>query len=382
MIKDIENSLYLISDIWNDIILKYKLKDCKIDFTPEVESNFISDIIRYFLDTLIIVYNENKKVNDSFSENVENSISFLQIIFVQQDFIEEIMKVLKCPETSSMKKDDNRLINRDLRNELIGHPVSWNTRLKIFESSTIFGNTVNRNQIVYIKYSKNDNFKGEIITIKRSDILERHHNYLLKYLDIIIENLIICLEKYKEKIKKIEETISKEESFKNKLLFLSEEFKYIFHHNYLYSPDLLLDIYSLKHTHQRYDNVISKFEQYLNDVISEIKNDLDYTISNLNQENRIKRSDEIEEYIEEHGYPTASSENNDSLMVHSRYVYLLENLADRKQIEKFNFFSSLLIEEANNDKLVNEEISNMRNNIDSDLEYYSSYNLLRTLLGC
>jgi hypothetical protein len=111
-----------ISDIWNNYIWEYKFCNSKIKFTNDVKSNYFGDILNYFSDTFEIIYADKK--TESFSENIENSISFLQAIYIQQDFIEELLHIFKCNVNKGiLKQDPNYSINRELRNELVGHPI-------------------------------------------------------------------------------------------------------------------------------------------------------------------------------------------------------------------------------------------------------------------
>ena len=144
----LDKKLDKISDFWNNYIWEYKFCNSKIKFTPDVQSNYFGDILRYFSDTFNLIYNHKKA--DTFSDNIETSISFLQAIYIQQDFIEELLHIFKCNvDKGDLKKDTNYSINRELRNELVGHPIRKSdingTRQLL--SSTIFSNSTDATRI-------------------------------------------------------------------------------------------------------------------------------------------------------------------------------------------------------------------------------------------
>jgi len=106
MRETFEKKLHKISDIWNFYIWDYKFCNSKIKFTPDVKSNYFGDILNYFSDTFNLIYNSRK--TETFSENIERSISFLQAIYIQQDFIEELLYIFKCDlHKGDLKKDLN-----------------------------------------------------------------------------------------------------------------------------------------------------------------------------------------------------------------------------------------------------------------------------------
>ena len=87
----LDKKLDKISNIWNNYIWEYKFCNSKIKFTTDVKSNYFGDILSYFSDTFNLIYNVKKA--DTFSDNIESSISFLQAIYIQQDFVEELLYI-------------------------------------------------------------------------------------------------------------------------------------------------------------------------------------------------------------------------------------------------------------------------------------------------
>ena len=135
MKNEIEEKLSKITGIWNYYIWEYRECNKHIKFTKEARTNYFGTIIGYFTDTFDVVFEvrESKSLSDTFS----NNISLLQTIYVHQDFIEELLELFKCGiNKGDLKKDENYTINRDLRNELIGHPLRKQKGKLI--SSTLF----------------------------------------------------------------------------------------------------------------------------------------------------------------------------------------------------------------------------------------------------
>lgn len=120
--EDLNYKLGKIGDLWNYFILEYKFFKNQIKFTEEIQTNYFGDILGYFKDTLDIIF--NYKQSNSYSERFSNHIGLLQSIYVQQDFIEELLAIFKCSiNKGDLKNDPNYLINREIRNELVGHPI-------------------------------------------------------------------------------------------------------------------------------------------------------------------------------------------------------------------------------------------------------------------
>ncbi len=119
----IEDKLDRIADIWNYFIWEYKFCSSKIKFNDDVKTNYFGDILGYFKDTLDIVFANNSK-HSSYTDKFSYAISFLQAIYIQQDFTQELLGIFKTGiEKGNLKYDESYSINRDIRNELIGHPI-------------------------------------------------------------------------------------------------------------------------------------------------------------------------------------------------------------------------------------------------------------------
>lgn len=372
----LDNKLGKISDIWNNYIWKYKFCNSKIKFTPDVKSNYFGDILSYFSDTFNLIYNDKK--TDTFSENMETSISLLQAIYIQQDFIEELLHIFKCDiDKGDLKNDTNYSINRELRNELVGHPIRKGdingTRQLL--SSTIFSNSTTTDQISYLRYHLDNNYKFEEITHNKQDILKRHTVFVEFYFDIIIEKLKGILSLFKTKIEEIEKVVANA-PFENVLKITSDSFEYIFKTDYLYNPEILIQVYKLKNTHLRYSNAIEIFQRDLNQFLFDKKRDITDIVNDTDRHS-LNQAEVIispETYFE-------SGDKDDTKKITVSYHYELGKLADRSDITKFKFFSSLLKSKCKDKELVLAEIENMEMNLDNTLEYYCSLHLVEKQLN-
>jgi len=369
----LDNKLDKISDIWNNYIWEYKFCNSKIKFTPDVKSNYFGDILSYFSDTFNLIYN-NKKA-DSFSDNIEISISFLQAIYIQQDFIEELLHIFKCDlDKGDLKKDINYSVNRELRNELVGHPIRKSdingTRQLL--SSTIFSNSTNADQISYLRYHLDNNYKFEEVTHSKESILKRHSAFIEFYFDIIIEKLKGILSLFKIKIEEIEKVVANA-PFENVVKIVSDSFEYIFKTDHLYKPDILLQVYKLRNTNRRYANAFELFQRDLNQFLFDKKQDINEIIRDTDRHSLTQTDEEI---ILPEIIFTESNEKVDTSKIAVSYHYELGKLVDRSDITKFRFFSSLLKSKCKDKELVLAEIENMEMNLDNTLEYYCSFHLV------
>lgn len=122
MKSDVENKLHRIANIWNHFIWEYKFCSQKIKFSEDVKSNYFGDILGYFQDTFDIIFTERN--TKSYVDRFSYHMSLLQAIYIQQDFIEELLIIFKCGvDKGELKKDEDYSVNREIRNELVGHPI-------------------------------------------------------------------------------------------------------------------------------------------------------------------------------------------------------------------------------------------------------------------
>jgi len=376
--RELKYKLDNIRDVWNDFILEYDILQKKIKFTSEVKTNYFGDMLGYFLDTFDIIFDDREA--KSHSDRFSNQISLLQSIYVQQDFVEEFLSIFKIKinkviiNKSDLKKDSNYSINRDIRNELVGHPIRKYEGK--FISSCLFGYNGGNDKIVYLRYHKDNNYKFESMEFQISDIIIRHSEFLNTYFDKILVKLQHILNAYRKEIEKVEKLIDNKD-FSEILKIVSVFYESIFEYDFIYNKESLLKIYSRKEEHPRYQNLIDKF---YNDLRASLKEKKEYSIKLFEPKktnvtfNIEKPLFEVNDIIKFVDFSTQTP--NDNIERPVTYDYELGKLATRRDRENFDFFSGCLRSKCSDNQLVLDELEHMKLNIYNDIEYYSAYRLI------
>ncbi|MFD0988602.1 hypothetical protein ACFQ1R_00710 [Mariniflexile jejuense] len=368
MKKEVVFKLERIASIWNHFIWEYDFCKRKIKFTPDVRTNYFGDILGYFQDTFDIIFDNRESI--SYSDRFSNQISLLQSIYVQQDFIEELLIIFKCKiEKGDLKKDSNYNINREIRNELVGHPIR--KYRGEFISSCLFGYNERNDKIVYLRYHKDNNYEFESMEFPISEIIERHKNFLNKFFDIILNKLKQILLSFIKQIEKLEELISKQ-SFNEILNIASVYYETIFKNNYIYDKESLLIIYARKDEHRRYQNLIDKFYK---DLISGLKETREYVIEHFEPIKEINKS-EIERPIFDIKFINAGDRKPADKERPVTYHYELGKIATKRNPRDFGFFGGSLKQKCANNEVVLNELNHMELNIYNEIEYYTAYRLI------
>jgi len=182
-VQCIRNKLTKINEYWNEYYFKKQFFQKKIKFNDEVKSNYYGDLNNYFIDTLPII----ESFIDIYFENRRDYISkitiLLQTIYVHQDLLDELLSIFKLDKSSAKDKNPNRQI----RNELVGHPISRDKNGNL-KSSVLFDvMNITTNKLQYYKYSKEKKFHPEKLEYSISEIIENHSILMNKYLDVIIK---------------------------------------------------------------------------------------------------------------------------------------------------------------------------------------------------
>ncbi|NJY62842.1 hypothetical protein HC174_08735 [Salinimicrobium sp. CDJ15-81-2] len=373
MKEELTYKLNRIADIWNSFLLEYEFCKNKIKITPEVQTNYFGDILGYFQDTFDIIF--DKKASNSYSDQFSNHISLLQCIYVQQDFIEELLIIFKCGvNKGDLKEDLNYSINREIRNELVGHPIR-KLRGK-FISSCLFAYNNNRDKIVYLRYHKDNNFKFESMEFSVPEIINRHRKFLDKYFDLILNKLKKILWDFSKKIENIESLIDKKSFIE--ILNISEVFyESIFKYDFLYDKDSLLKVYSRKGEHIRYQNLIDKFYYDLKFSLKEKK---EYANQLFEPRKKIKPTNK-EIPLFDLKFKNSSEIKDVKKEKQITYHYELGKLATKRNPMDFDFFGGTLRRKCSENELILNELNHMKANIYDDVEYYAAYRLICTELN-
>lgn len=372
MKENLQYKLDQIASVWNDFIWEYDFCKRTIKFTPEVRSNYFGDILGYFGDTFDIIFDNRE--SKSYSDRFSNQISFLQSIYVQQDFIEELLLIFKCKTNKGdLKKDNNYIINRDIRNELVGHPIRKQSGQ--FISSCLFGYNGGSDKITYLRYHKDNNYEFESMEFEVSDIILRHNNFLIKYFDEILNKLKRILTNFVKEIEKLESFIQTK-SFNEVLNISSAFFESIFKYDFIYDKESLLKIYARRSEHKRYQNLIDKFYRDLKSSLKEKKDSAIevFQAKKVFEEYEIKRPAlnlDIIKFID-----TSKITKTENNVIPVTYNYELGKLATKRNLRDFSHFGSTLKLKCVENKIVLDELEHMELNFYDDIEYYSAFRLI------
>ncbi len=391
MKSEVENKLQRIADVWNNFIWEYKFCSRKIKFSEDVKSNYFGDILGYFQDTFAIILTERD--TKSYVDRFSYHMSLLQAIYIQQDFVEELLVIFKCGvDKGELKKDDNYSINREIRNELVGHPIrktkipdskgetiscdscgtviSKPKNKSVLLSSTLFSYNSNNDTIQYLRYHKDNNYNFESRTFKISEIIARHNQFLNRYFDVIVNKLIGILRKYDNELSKLNSLIENRD-FETLIKLVGITYESIFNSDYIYDKDSLITVYNRKSEHERYQNIIDKFYCDLKAGIIDTKKHIQELI-------------EPKPFVANVDLPKiqitfkdfSNSDNNDFVEKKETYHYELGKLASKRNPMDFDFFSGFLKSKCSEKELVINELKHMENNIYDEIEYYSAFRLI------
>ena len=371
MKTDIEFKLAKISDIWNYFIWDYRYCSSKIKFDDDVKTNYFGDILGYFQDTLSIIF-QTQELPTDYSEKFSRTISFLQAIYIQQDFVEEMLGIFKTGiDKGKLKKDPLYSINRDLRNELIGHPIRKLEGKLI--SSTLFSYQARPNKIQYLRYHTDNNFKFESKTYAIKDIQERHKTFLDKYFDVILTKLKSILDEYLKELQKLENVIEKHD-FSTVLRLVELYFEAIFESGFVYDTKSLLNIYERKDDHPRYRNYINRFYNDLQSAITDKRKSV-HDIYNRKNKSYSETGDKEIPKIEI-SFSHSAEKEKPSGQTNQSYHYEIGKIATKRNRMDFDFFGGILRDRCTDNDLVQNELNHMERNIDDEIEYYTSLRLI------
>lgn len=368
MNPEIIDKLDRITEIWNHYIWEYKFCSTKIKFNDDVKTNYFGDLLGYFKDTFEIVYSEQRPT--SFSDKFSYTISFLQAIYIQQDFVQEMLEIFKTGiDKGQLKKDPNYFINRELRNELVGHPIRKYEDKLI--SSTLFSYRAKDDEIEYLRYHKDNNFKFESKSFNIADIQKRHNDFLNKYFDAIINRLKVILDEYVVELNKLENIINNND-FNTILKLVELYFESIFKSDFIYDKSSLLKIYNRKEEHPRYKTFIDRFNSDLKSYLTDTKANI-IRVFEPKQANNFGQQENFELPKIKIVFTSPTDEPREQKV---SYHYEIGKLATKRNPMDFEFFSGFLKSKCQDNRTVMEELKHMELNIFDEIEYYTSLRLI------
>ncbi|MCG3684250.1 hypothetical protein [Aliarcobacter butzleri] len=319
----IKSKLTKINSNWNEYYFIKEFFQKKINFTDEVKTNYYGDLNNYFYDTLTFVKPFKKIKSDT--DYISQIIVLLQVIYTQQDLIDELLYIFKLQKSTNEDKNPNR----DIRNELIGHPISRNKKDNNKLKSSILFDITNKNEN-YIFYAKYSMRKSELKKYSVQKIIENHKNFLNKYLDKILNKMEKEIKEYKKTIEKV---------FNIPLI---NQFEYIDRIDkellssisYIFEKESLKYYYGNMRKHRRYLYCLKQYKKALKSIITK-------------EEDKTKYYSFIE-------------------------IYDQEQLQKKDKIFTIDFY----IKKYKDNKLILNELKNMKQNISNNTEYYASLNFL------
>ncbi len=357
--ETIKNSLNQISEAWNSFFLKYKFCQEKINFTEDVETNYYGDIISYFNDTISFL--SDIKYETDFQKSLFQSIGILQTMYVHQDLIDELLYIFKIESSST--QDKNPL--REIRNEVIGHPVR---KLKRYLLSSVFlAREFKNGNIHYVRYNKADKFKGEEKLYKLPSLITDHIEYLKKFLDIIWKKISKILLQFKKKLLVFRTLVEQEVDFKNILKMVAHYYESIYDDNFLFKEDILNPCFDRRNEHPRYNYAIQLFLETLKTYLSESINYIDELLSGKPENIDLMDISKVKFKI--------VTKRSKKLSRSDDFQYGFSKLLEKHPVFGITYFKK----EFKKDKIILDELENMEAHIDSNLEYYASYEYLRKL---
>ncbi|MQP24004.1 hypothetical protein GFJ94_02870 [Flavobacterium sp. LMO8] len=379
--EEIYKKLDTIRDVWNYNIWDYPYCQSEIKFDKEAKTNYFGDLMGYFHDTLDML--KEPVSSNALTGVFSYHVSLLQTLYVQQDFIDELLRLFATGfNKGDLKKDVNYSINREIRNELVGHPIRRDKTGKLV-SSTLFSYDSHHGKIEYLRYHQEKNFEFETVKYNVEDILNRHTIFLNTWLDIIIEKLKSVVNKHKSELTKIKDKVYIIK-FESLVCLLDQKYKPFLENTYLYEKDSILKIYEKRSVHRRYRIV---YEQFIDDLVSSLNEQINsceevFTRRFIVYDNKTSNLKPLFN-IDEDGviHIDLPIKKRNLGRPKKDYNYPLQKLIDssRRNYMDFNFFSGSILSQCKN-KIVERELNRMRQYLNDDIEYISSYRLICKIL--
>ncbi len=226
-----------------------------------------SDVYEYFRKTFELIDIETDK-DISFNDSFFRFFGLLQVIYVQQDLTDAIAKVFGV----KIENNINRKINRDLREELVGHPLSdrrgiskQNKQTRKQETrkikSTIILKNLSSKTFHYISYepeNEKNRYSDKVASI--DSILFRHIACLNASFDLILEK---CFEELLRQILKNEEFIR---NYYNKTILEIDKYECWFNQHLNYTSfefDIIRFCVNKRGEHKKYEVYLVEFERMI-----------------------------------------------------------------------------------------------------------------------
>jgi len=366
--KEIKEKLTLITKIWNDFILESRYCQSKINYTKEVKSNYYGDLMFYLSDTFELI--KFNSIQNNLQEEIFESTSVLQLIYVHQDLIEELLYIFKFDKGKILADCPYRKHNRDLRNELIGHPIRRNkSEGNKLVSSVLFEPRPELGKLEYIIYSSKNNFRGKEKSYLKDEIISNHKLFLNKFFDIILDKLKAILIDYLKEHEKFFDTIIQKLPVPKLVPYLECKFEYVFNTRTLSKPTEIIELFELKDENPR-------FEYALNEFIRSFEISMLYKIISIHEITKLNADPKHQEKLD-NLIDADERVNIDLRNQENNLGYKLSKLIERHPVFKIDGFKR----EFANSALIIEELDFMEENFSNDTKYKSGWLTLKKMIS-
>ena len=285
-------------------------------------------------------------------------------MYVQQDLIEELLKIFNCKsDRSVLNEDDNYRKNRNIRNILVGHPI--NKKNGKVQSSTIFTNRQQTSNISYMLYKRDNNFRPDFKEHSREEIIARHNMFIESYTSEVYDKCLKVIRDYKQILIEFQNTILNAE-FKGLIRRLKSVYGIFFESYQFFDFYSICEIYDKKNLHYRYQFAIESFYSKLKKSLAVLIDEIDTYLSTEKQTGNHKEiTFSFRPIIAKN-----TRKNNQSNYIEKLHEMNEHSLVIIDLVRKNHFV---------NDK-VQEELKHMELNINNNTEYYLSLHYLKHLL--
>lgn len=349
-----KSTLEQISELWNNYIFKLKFFRNHYKFDAATASNHFGQILDHFSDSMYII--ENAKTPELIHNRYSFNISLLQTIYVHQDLIEEMHRIFKTEvNKGKLYTDLNYKINREIRNELVGHPIRRENGNGDMISAVTLSYQDAPNTIEYIRYHKTNNYSFEKVHHSVQEIIDRHSSFLRDNLNHIYLHIHESLKLYLKKIKEVQ-SVMDNGKFDGVVRLVENHYETFQDDNFLYTSEQINAVFQKKDQHPRYQLMIDNYLADLSYHLKEMTNTIESVVSSKERE-----------II---NYPIDVCKHH----------YEVGKLFTKRNEQDFKFFGSLLKSQVAGNATAIEELDFMALHIYDEVDYYASCNYLSKTL--
>lgn len=374
--KNLKKQMSKIRSLWDIYFLQLQSLHNKTWVPENTEFKYVGTILGNFIDTFDVIY--DYEVSEKEHGNYSRNMSLMQAIFIQQDIMTELLRTFRTDvEKRDLWRDDNYSINREIRNELMGHPIS--IKNSILTSTTLIAYNGDSGCINYMRHHKDNNFEFEFKSYKVEEIIERHSNFILTYFQKIVDQIEVMMEDFVKKIKDILPSVSTID-FPQLLDFVDQNLESLYRQDFGYYH--LPSIYELRDVHPRYSKLVDLFREEVSRHIESHLENIDEIFNPQPEEDDPVQKESLIEFVDGNihiNIQDDSSEVNTIEFEDRSFDYEVSKLIDNRAL--FSMSYNVLKKGLPDDELVHEELDHMAKNLDNDLEYYCSYRLIRNHLN-